>query len=125
MSKRAQAVLVACFLAIFTTYAIRYSYGVLLPEMLPSLAISKTEAGVIFTSYFVSYAVFSPVLGFLGDRYNMRVILPSFIALLGGGAFLMTYSSSIIEASLFFTLAGIGASAGWAPPPAEAPPDWR
>lgn len=115
MDKRALAVLVACFCTIFTSYGIRYSYGVLLPEMLPSLAISKTEAGVIFASYFIAYTVFSPVLGLLADRYDVRVLLTLFSAMLGVGTFLMAYSSSLIESSLFFTLAGIGSAACWAP----------
>jgi len=115
MDKRALAVLVAGFGTIFTAYAIRYSYGVLLPEMLPSLAISKTEAGVIFASYFIAYTVFSPVLGLLADRYDMRVLLTLFLAILGVGTLLMSYSSSPVDASLFFTLAGIGAAACWAP----------
>ncbi|GAG60257.1 unnamed protein product, partial [marine sediment metagenome] len=67
----------------------------LLPEMLPSLGISKAEAGVIFASYFVAYTVFSPVLGLLADRYNVRVLLTLFAVILGAGAFLMTYSSSL------------------------------
>lgn len=83
--------------------------------MLPSLGISKTEAGVIFASYFVAYTVFSPVLGLLADRYNVRVLLTLFAVILGAGAFLMTYSSSLVAASLFFALAGIGSSACWAP----------
>ena len=115
MDKRALAVLVASFGTIFTAFAIRYSYGVLLPEMLPSLAISKTEAGVIFASYFIAYTVASPVLGLLADRYDMRVLLTSFLAILGIGTLLMSYSSSPVNASLFFALAGIGAAVCWAP----------
>ncbi len=87
----------------------------LLPEMLLSLGISKTEAGVIFASYFVAYTVFSPVLGLLADRYNVRVLLTLFAVVLGAGTFLMTCSSSLVAASLFFALAGIGSSACWAP----------
>ncbi|MFC1932775.1 nitrate/nitrite transporter [Chloroflexota bacterium] len=108
-------VLVACFFTVFTSYSIRYGYGILLPEMLPSLAISKTEAGVIYASFFIAYTVFSPLLGLLGDRYDVRLLLTLFVALLGTGAFLMAYSSSIIQASLFFILAGIGSAACWAP----------
>ena len=115
MNKRALAVMSASFTTIFVAYAIRYGYGVILPEMLPSLAISKTEAGVIFSSYFVAYTVFSPVLGLLADRYNVRVILTLFPALLGVGTFLMSRSLSLVNASFFFTLAGIGAAACWAP----------
>ena len=114
MDKRL-AVLVACFFTVFISYAIRYGYGVLLPEMLPALAITKTEAGVIYASFFIAYTVFSPLLGLLGDRYNVRLLLTLFAAILGTGTFLMAYSSSLIQASLFFALAGIGSAACWAP----------
>ncbi len=112
---RRLAVLVACFCTIFTSYAVRYGYGILLPEMLPALAISKTEAGVIYASFFIAYTVLSPVLGLLGDKYNVRLLLTLFVTVLGAGTFLMAYSSSIIQASLFFILAGIGSAVCWAP----------
>ena len=115
MNNRALVVLIACFFTIFTAYAIRYGYGILLPEMLPALAITKTEAGVIYSSFFIAYTVMSPILGLLGDRYDVRLLLSLFVAILGAGTFLMAYSSSIIQASLFFALAGIGAAACWAP----------
>ena len=114
MNKRA-LVLTACFCTIFTSYASRYGYGILLPEMLSPLAITKTEAGVIYASFFIAYTVFSPLLGLLGDRYDSRLIITSFVAVLGVGTFLMAYSSSIKQASLFFALAGIGSAACWAP----------
>ncbi len=115
MSKRTLAVLISCFTTIFACYAIRYSYGMILPEMLPSLAISKTEAGVIFSSYFIAYTISSPILGLLADRYNVRVLLTLFPLILGAGAFLMSRSESLFQASSFFTLAGIGSGACWAP----------
>ena len=115
MNKRALVVLIACFCTIFTSYAIRYGYGILLPEMLPALAITKTEAGVIYASFFIAYTVMSPLLGLLGDRYDVRLLLTVFVAMLGAGTFLMAYSSSITQASLFFALAGIGSAACWAP----------
>jgi OFA family oxalate/formate antiporter-like MFS transporter len=112
---RRLAVLIACFCTIFTSYAVRYGYGILLPEMLPSLAISKTEAGVIYASFFIAYTILSPVLGLLGDRYNVRLLLTMFVMLFGTGTFLMTFSSSITQASTFFMLAGIGSAVCWAP----------
>jgi MFS family permease len=113
MNKR--LVLIACFLTVFTAYAIRYGYGVLLPEMLGPLDITKAEAGVIYSSFFIAYTLCSPVLGLLGDRWNARWLISSFVALLGLGAFLMAYATSIPSASLFYTLAGIGSAACWAP----------
>jgi MFS family permease len=115
MDRRATIVLVACFFTVFAAYAIRYSYGTLLPEMLISLDITKAQAGVIYSSYFIAYTILSPVMGILSDRYDMRIMVSVFVALMGGGAFLMQYSYSVIQASLFFTIAGIGCAACWAP----------
>jgi OFA family oxalate/formate antiporter-like MFS transporter len=115
MTKRAGTVLFACFCTVFAAYAIRYSYGTLLPEMLPSLSITKAQAGVIYSSYFIAYTLLSPVLGLLSDRFDIRIMLSVFVALMGGGAFLMQYAGSVLQASLFFTLAGIGCAACWAP----------
>jgi MFS family permease len=115
MGRCAIGVLFACFFTVFTAYIIRYSYGALLPEMLPYLAISKAEAGVIYSSYFVAYTVISPVLGLLSDRYDIRVVLTLFSAILGAGTFLMAFPSSLVQASLFFALAGVGCAACWAP----------
>jgi MFS family permease len=115
MSQRAIGVLFACFAIILVHYAIRYSYGTLLPEMLPSLSITKAQAGMIYSSYFIAYTALSPVLGLLSDRYDIRIILTLFVALMGGGAFLMAYPTSQLQASLFFGVAGVGCSACWAP----------
>ncbi|MEE9610749.1 MAG: MFS transporter [Desulfatiglandales bacterium] len=115
MNKRVVAIIIAGFFTVFTGFAVRYSYGMLLPEMLRELAISMTQAGMIFSSFFITYTVFSPLLGFLGDRYDVRPFLTLFLVILGLGAFLMSFSSSVLNASLFFTLAGIGHSGSWTP----------
>ena len=115
MSKRATAVLCACFCTVFAAYSIRYSYGTLLPEMLPYLSITKAEAGGIYSSYFAAYTILSPVLGLASDRYSIRFLVSIFVAIMGAGTFLMQYPTSLLQASLFFTVAGIGCSACWAP----------
>lgn len=115
MSKRAVGIIISGFFTLFVSFAIRYAYGLLLPYMLPSLVISKTGAGIIYSSYFIAYTVFSPVLGLMVDRYDAKVLLSLFVAILGIGAYLMSFSSTVIHASLFFALAGIGHSACWVP----------
>ena len=115
MGKRSLAVIIASFCTVLIGFTIRTSYGVLLPEMLPSLAISKTEAGLIYGSFFTAYTVFSPVLGLLADRIDIRFILTLFLGILGIGTLLMGYLSSLMEAIFFFGLAGMGASACWSP----------
>jgi hypothetical protein len=37
--------MIAGFFTVFIAFAVRYAYGLLLPEMIPALAISKTQAG--------------------------------------------------------------------------------
>ncbi|MFC1532216.1 nitrate/nitrite transporter [Thermodesulfobacteriota bacterium] len=115
MNSRAVAVIISGFFTLFTAFAIRYAYGLLLPYMLSSLAISKTEAGIIYSSYFITCTILAPVFGLLADRSDARIILTIFVAILGLGAFLMSYSASVVQASLFFALTGIGHSACWAP----------
>jgi len=115
MPNRGIAIIIAGFFTIFVAFSIRYSYGLLLPEMLLSLAISKTEAGIIYSSYFLTYTLLSPVLGLLVDRYDARAILTIFVALLGAAAYLMSSATTVLQASIFFALAGIGHSACWAP----------
>ncbi len=83
--------------------------------MLPSLSISKAQAGIIYFSYFIAYTAFAPLLGLLSDRYDVRIMLTVFVALMGAGAFLMAYPRSQLQASLFFAVAGVGCSACWAP----------
>jgi sugar phosphate permease len=115
MRYRVAFIILAGFFTIFAAFGIRYSYGMLLPEMLASLGISKTEAGVVYSSYFLVYTLSSPLLGLLVDRSNAKTLLTVFVSLLGLGACLMSTASSVFQASIFFALAGLGHSACWAP----------
>jgi MFS family permease len=115
MTKRVIGIVTAGFFTLFIAFAVRYSYGLILPYMLSTLAISKTEAGVIFSSYFVTATIFSPLVGILADRFDAKIILTAFVAVLGVGSCLMSLSSSVVQASIFFAMIGIGHSACWAP----------
>jgi MFS family permease len=115
MSRRAYAIIIASFFTVSIAYSIRYGYGMLLPEMLPSLGISKTQAGTIFGTYFVVYTIFTPILGTLSDLFNYRLLMTVFAGILGLGALLMAYVTGFAQACLFFALAGLGHAACWAP----------
>ncbi|MBN1848243.1 MAG: MFS transporter [Deltaproteobacteria bacterium] len=115
MTNRAVGVIIAGFLTVFIAFAVRYAYGLILPYMLSDLAISKTEAGVIFSSYFITYTLLAPLFGLLVDRSDAKIILAVFVAILGIGTYLMSFFNTVIQASLFYALVGIGHSACWAP----------
>jgi MFS family permease len=115
MIKRANAIIIAGFFTVSIAYAIRYGYGMLLPEMLPALGISKIQAGLIFAAYFVVYTLATPILGVLTDRFNYRLILTLFTLVLSAGALLMACATHLWQACLFFSFAGLGHAACWAP----------
>jgi MFS family permease len=115
MTRRAYAIILAGFFTVSIAYAIRYGYGMLLPEMLPALGISKTQAGAIFSTYFVVYTIATPILGALSDRINYRFLLTLFTLVMAGGAGMMAFATSLLQAHLFFSLAGLGHAACWAP----------
>lgn len=115
MSKRAYAIIVAGFFTVSIAYAIRYGYGMLLPEMLPALNISKAQAGGIFSTYFILYTLATPIIGALSDRFNYRLILTFFTMVMAGGALMMATARGLLQAHLFFAFAGVGHAACWAP----------
>ena len=115
MTRRAYAIIIACFFTVSIAYGIRYAYGMLLPEMLPALGISKTQAGTVFAVYFMVYTLFTPVLGTLSDLFNYRLIIVLFTAVLSAGAFFMAYAGGFVQACMIFSVAGLGHAACWAP----------
>jgi MFS family permease len=90
MTKRAVGVVTAGFFTVFIVYSVRYSYGLVLHYMLSTLAISKTQAGVIFSSYFITATILSPPLGILADRFDTKIILTVFVSILGASTCLMS-----------------------------------
>lgn len=111
----AWVILAVCFVNFFINYGIRLGYGVVLPEMIRTMGITRREGGDIFNSYLFAYICFSPFTGYLTDRLGARKIIPLFGIILGIGAILMGTSKTVGQASLFFALVGIGASAMWTP----------
>jgi len=108
-------VLTACFVTVFTNYSIRLSYNILMPEMILSLKLTKAQAGAIASFFYFAYTIFSPLVGFLIDRYSARKIIVIFSLIMAGGTFLMGRPTSLFQACLFFTIVGIGSSAMWTP----------
>jgi sugar phosphate permease len=116
MIHRAWIILIASFLTVFVSGSIRIgAYSILLPNMIQDLGINMTKAGVIRAAYFSAYNHFSPVMGWLTDRFGGRFVISCFCLFLGTGTFLMGRASSFSTAILFYGIVGIGAAAMWAP----------
>jgi MFS family permease len=112
----AWVILAVCFLNAFVSYGIRLGYGVVIPEMIQSIGITRTQAGTIFNTYILAYITFSPIAGNLTDRFGARRIMTIFAVVLSIGTILMGTTNQFLTAAIFFAIVGIGAAAMWNPP---------
>jgi sugar phosphate permease len=108
-------VLAICFIDFFVNYSIRNGFGVILPEMIRSLGLNRTQGGTIFNFYFAAYICLTPLTGTLTDRLGARRVITLFSVLLGIGPLLMGTVESFWTACIFFAIAGAGSSAMWTP----------
>lgn len=108
-------ILGVCFLDLFVNYSIRLGYGVILPEMIRELGLSRTQGGSIFNAYLAAYLCMTPFVGNLTDRYGARRIIAGFGVFLGGGALLMGTADGFLKACMYYAIVGVGASAMWTP----------
>ena len=111
----AWVILAVCFVDLFVNYSIRLGFGVVLPEMIRSLELSRTQGGAIYNFYLAAYVCLTPFAGNLTDRVGARRVITLFCIVLGVGTLLMGAVESFWMACIFFALAGAGASAMWTP----------
>lgn len=107
--------LATCFVNIFINYSIRLGYGILLPEMIRALDITRTQGGMIYNSYLITYITLSPLTGNLTDRIGAKTVITFFCLLLTAGTSLMGTVRQFWSACLFFAIVGAGAAAMWTP----------
>src|SRR4030042_1973298 len=112
----AWVVLGTSFVTLFVNYSIRIgAYSVLLPKMIQDLHINMTQAGMIRAGYFLTYILFSPLMGWLMDRIGGRFVVSFFCLFLGVGTLLMGQASNLTTAIFYHGVVGIGAAAVWTP----------
>ncbi len=111
----AWVILGVCFLDLFVNYAVRLGYGVVLPEMIRDLALSRTSGGTIFNSYLFIYITLTPLAGFLTDRLGARPVMTVCSAVLGAGVLFLGTARSASEAAAAFAVVGLGATGIWVP----------
>lgn len=112
---RAWFVLGACLLTVFVNYSARLGYGVVLPEMIRDLGLSRTAGGTIYNAHLLAYVLVTPLSGYLTDRLGARRVVTAGALLLGLGLVLMGKSGSLATASLAYMVTGLGAAGIWTP----------
>ena len=108
-------ILATCFVNLFINYSVRLGYGVVLPEMIKDLSLSRTAGGTIFNAYLFSYIILTPITGYLTDRFGARYVITTCAFILGVGVFLMGTIESLWTACLFYTIVGLGSTGMWTP----------
>jgi sugar phosphate permease len=108
-------VLIVCFLDLYVNYSVRLGYGVILPEMMRGLDLSRTSGGTVYNAYLFTYIAVTPVTGYLTDLLGARRVITVCALILGAGALLMGAADGLGSACLAYGLAGLGATGMWAP----------
>lgn len=54
-----------------------YNVAGMLTEIKNDFKITNDKSGLLQTAFILSYMVFAPFFGYLGDRYNRKVIMSS------------------------------------------------
>ena len=101
---RAWIILGTCFVNLFINYSVRLGYGVVLPEMVGDLGLSRTSGGSIINAYLFSYIAFTPLTGYLTDRLGARRVITGCLLILAVGVMLMGTVNTLWTACFFLKM---------------------
>ncbi|KFM71846.1 Protein spinster, partial [Stegodyphus mimosarum] len=68
------SVSILCFINLIN-YMDRYTLAGVLRDVKDYYGLDDSQAGLLQTSFIISYMVMAPLFGYLGDRYNRRLIM--------------------------------------------------
>lgn len=98
---------VLCFVNLIN-YMDRFTIAGMLKEIKNDFKIANDKSGLLQTAFILSYMVFAPFFGYLGDRYNRKVIMSSGVFLWCLTTFVGSYMKTFGWFLLFRALVGIG-----------------
>ena len=108
-------ILITCFANHFINYAIQLGYGVILPDMIRDLNLSRTAGGTIFNAYLIIYIALTPITGYLADRLGARRVITASTLILGIGTLMMGTVQTLWMACVIYAVVGVGATGMWIP----------
>ncbi|XP_031844593.1 lysolipid transporter protein spinster isoform X2 [Nomia melanderi] len=98
---------VLCFVNLIN-YMDRFTIAGMLTDIKANFKLGNDELGFLQTAFILSYMVFAPLFGYLGDRYNRKIIMSSGVFLWCLTTFIGSYMKTFGWFILFRTLVGIG-----------------
>ncbi|XP_070523726.1 protein spinster isoform X2 [Cardiocondyla obscurior] len=100
-------VVVLCFVNLIN-YMDRFTIAGVLTNIKDDFHITNDKSGLLQTAFILSYMVFAPLFGYLGDRYNRKVIMSSGVFLWCLTTFVGSYMKTYGWFLFFRALVGIG-----------------
>lgn len=79
-----------------------------LPDIQYEFNIGDSEGGLLQTTFVISYMVWAPVFGYLGDRYSRRWNMISGVTLWSATTLIGSFMPSYTSFAIFRAMVGIG-----------------
>ncbi|CAK9812214.1 Protein spinster [Anthophora quadrimaculata] len=98
---------VLCFVNLIN-YMDRFTVAGVLTDIKNDFHIRNDQSGLLQTAFILSYMVFAPLFGYLGDRYSRKIIMSSGVFLWCLTTFIGSYMKTFNSFLLFRALVGIG-----------------
>ncbi|XP_076673784.1 lysolipid transporter protein spinster isoform X2 [Andrena cerasifolii] len=98
---------VLCFVNLIN-YMDRFTIAGILTDIKDEFGIGNDKSGLLQTAFILTYMVFAPLFGYLGDRYNRMLIMTGGVFLWGLTTFIGSYMKSYGWFLLFRAFVGIG-----------------
>ena len=95
----------------FLSYFIRNVNAVIAPDLVREFHLGASDLGLLTSVYFLSFALFQPLLGVLLDRFGPRRVEGSLLLVAAAGALLFAWSGGIPLLIAGRGLIGLGVSA--------------
>ncbi|CAH0563335.1 unnamed protein product [Brassicogethes aeneus] len=101
------AVAILCFINLIN-YMDRFTLAGILKDIQDSYHIQNGKAGLLQTAFILSYMIFAPIFGYLGDRYSRRWIMAAGVFLWSMTTLCGSYMGNFYWFLFFRALVGIG-----------------
>ncbi|KAF5282489.1 hypothetical protein FQR65_LT14259 [Abscondita terminalis] len=100
-------VIILCFVNLIN-YMDRFTLAGVLTDIQKDFNIGDSEGGLLQTAFILSYMVFAPIFGYLGDRYSRPMIMAFGVFLWSLTTVVGSYMNNFTMFILFRTMVGIG-----------------
>ena len=95
----------------FLSYLLRNVNAVIAPDLVKAFRLDASDLGLLTSVYFLTFALFQPLLGVLLDRFGPRRVEGSLLLVAATGALLFAWGGSALWLIAGRALIGLGVSA--------------